>query len=132
MPFGVFVGCGVKIVFLQLHRLTLIQQIRVVRAESFNAADDAEFRMRGSVLNSELTALYQHDEIRVAMKLKLPLAYPLQAVVVTFSEKSGVEENQYVCWFMFAYYIYMCAFIFATFCVIGAFFVNYAYRAIAR
>jgi hypothetical protein len=56
---------------------------------------DDEMSIRGAVGASEIVAEYCKDEIKVILKLKLPSGFPLQAVDVSFGQKSGIEESRY-------------------------------------
>ena len=58
-----------------------------------SADSNEEFKLRGSVLSSEVYATYTREEIVISLKIILPPAYPLHNVIVSFTQKSGVEES---------------------------------------
>lgn len=75
-------------------------EIRAASADSDAGAssDNDEFVIRGHLNDSQLTARYGHGEIRMTLTITLPKSYPLQPVMVDFSDTVAVAEPQLRKW----------------------------------
>jgi hypothetical protein len=84
----------------QLFSPALIRrQIDLVRHAAASTADE-DMTVRGNVHTSEVLAEYTKDEIRVTLRLRLPPAFPLQAVEIAFAQKDGIEEGRARRWLL--------------------------------